>query len=179
MPEIRDGDMALMGQRLDFLGINYYSRNLFNAQGQMEKVPGSEYTEMGWEVHGADNNMRADFFGPAGDTRWNQRRLEAKYPGFRHHELDDSTSLCGVLGHPLAGSLSPYLHNTAYARLGIKRCFLPFETEGVAEFLPLLEKLLMLFCELRTKGHEFALLLGKFRVGLTVLLRNLRPDFPA
>ena len=51
MPEIRDGDMALMGQRLDFMGINYYSRNLFNAQGQMAKVPGSEYTEMGWEVH--------------------------------------------------------------------------------------------------------------------------------
>jgi CDP-paratose 2-epimerase len=25
----------------------------------------------GWEVHGVDNNMRADFFGPQGDTRWN------------------------------------------------------------------------------------------------------------
>ncbi|MCC6354464.1 MAG: NAD-dependent epimerase/dehydratase family protein [Verrucomicrobiae bacterium] len=43
---------------------------------------------LGWEVHGADNNMRADFFGPGGDTRWNQRRLEAQCPGFRHHEID-------------------------------------------------------------------------------------------
>jgi CDP-paratose 2-epimerase len=32
--------------------------------------------------------MRADFFGPNGDTRWNQRRLEADHPRFRHHELD-------------------------------------------------------------------------------------------
>ena len=24
---------------------------------------------LGWQVHGVDNNMRADFFGPAGDTR--------------------------------------------------------------------------------------------------------------
>lgn len=48
----------------------------------------AHFYEMGWEVHGADNNMRADFFGPAGDTRWNQRRLEERYPCFRHHELD-------------------------------------------------------------------------------------------
>ena len=25
-----------------------------------------------WEVSGIDNDMRADFFGPQGDTRWNQ-----------------------------------------------------------------------------------------------------------
>ena len=32
---------------------------------------------LGWQVHGVDNNMRADFFGPQGDTRWNQARLQA------------------------------------------------------------------------------------------------------
>lgn len=42
----------------------------------------------GHAVHGIDSNMRADFFGPAGDTRWNQRRLEVAHPGFLHHELD-------------------------------------------------------------------------------------------
>jgi CDP-paratose 2-epimerase len=41
-----------------------------------------------WTVHGIDNNLRADFFGPAGDTRWNQRRLIAAHPDFRHHEID-------------------------------------------------------------------------------------------
>jgi CDP-paratose 2-epimerase len=46
------------------------------------------FCRLGWEVHGVDNNMRADFFGPGGDTRWNQRRLLALHPGFRHHELD-------------------------------------------------------------------------------------------
>jgi len=49
----------------------------------------SEYfSKAGWEVHGVDNNGRAAFFGPKGDTRWNQKRLEAKLDGFRHHELD-------------------------------------------------------------------------------------------
>jgi CDP-paratose 2-epimerase len=42
----------------------------------------------GWSIHGVDNNMRADFFGPQGDTRWNQKRLLAEYKGFVHHELD-------------------------------------------------------------------------------------------
>src|SRR5215472_2068385 len=41
-----------------------------------------------WEVHGIDNNLRADFFGPGGDTRWNQLRLQAKHQNFKHHELD-------------------------------------------------------------------------------------------
>ena len=43
---------------------------------------------LGWRVHGIDNNMRADFFGAPGDTRWNQRRLLSEYKGFVHHELD-------------------------------------------------------------------------------------------
>ena len=46
------------------------------------------FCRLGFEVHGADNNMRADFFGHAGDTRWNQHRLTALHRNFRHHELD-------------------------------------------------------------------------------------------
>src|SRR5271167_1557331 len=42
----------------------------------------------GLTVHGVDNNQRAVFFGPQGDTRWNQQRLQEDLPGFRHHELD-------------------------------------------------------------------------------------------
>jgi CDP-paratose 2-epimerase len=41
-----------------------------------------------WQVNGFDNNMRQDFFGPGGDTSWNKRRLEHKFAGFRHHEVD-------------------------------------------------------------------------------------------
>lgn len=41
-----------------------------------------------WKVHGIDNNQRAVFFGPSGDTRWNQRRLMQAIDKFEHHELD-------------------------------------------------------------------------------------------
>jgi CDP-paratose 2-epimerase len=53
---------------------------------------GSEVVEhfaaAGWNVHGVDNNMRADFFGADGDTRWNTRRLQETFSSFRHYELD-------------------------------------------------------------------------------------------
>jgi len=46
------------------------------------------FDRSGWAVHGVDNNQRAVFFGPAGDTRWNQERLVTSLRSFTHHELD-------------------------------------------------------------------------------------------
>ena len=46
------------------------------------------FDALGAEVVGVDNNMRAVFFGPEGDTRWNQRRLGQATRNFRHVELD-------------------------------------------------------------------------------------------
>ncbi|MCB9145360.1 MAG: beta-glucosidase [Anaerolineales bacterium] len=50
MPKIQDGDMALISQKMDYVGVNYYSRNVLTTKGRVEKIAGSEYTEMGWEV---------------------------------------------------------------------------------------------------------------------------------
>src|SRR5256885_6652185 len=44
--------------------------------------------ERGWAVHGVDNNMRRDFFGPHGDTTWNLERLRGTTRRFEHHDLD-------------------------------------------------------------------------------------------
>jgi CDP-paratose 2-epimerase len=53
---------------------------------------GSEAVEffdgLGFAVDGVDNNMRADFFGPGGDTTWNRQRLEASCRRYTHHGLD-------------------------------------------------------------------------------------------
>lgn len=39
-------------------------------------------------IIGIDNNMRADFFGPKGDTTWNLNRLQGLTKHFRHANLD-------------------------------------------------------------------------------------------
>ncbi len=48
----------------------------------------SYFSSIASEVIGVDNNMRAVFFGPEGDTRWNQRRLQRQARGYIHVELD-------------------------------------------------------------------------------------------
>ena len=46
------------------------------------------FANLGWEIHGVDNNQRSVFFGSKGDTRWNQKRLEETIDNFHHHEVD-------------------------------------------------------------------------------------------
>ena len=54
-PQIEPGDMALINQPLDFLGVNYYTRTVFKANQQhgFSDVPatGEGLTTMGWEVY--------------------------------------------------------------------------------------------------------------------------------
>jgi CDP-paratose 2-epimerase len=53
---------------------------------------GSEAVEYfagcGHRIHGIDNNMRADFFGPQGDTLWRLKQLLDNVKGYTHHRLD-------------------------------------------------------------------------------------------
>lgn len=53
---------------------------------------GSEAVEYfgrrGHAVHGIDNNMRADFFGPQGDTGWRLKQLLERVPNYVHRSLD-------------------------------------------------------------------------------------------
>jgi CDP-paratose 2-epimerase len=53
---------------------------------------GSEVSEyfhvLGWHIHGIDNNQRENFFGPQGNTRWNQKRLQKNLQNYLHYEVD-------------------------------------------------------------------------------------------
>jgi len=56
-PEVRPGDMAVIGQPLDFLGINMYRRSVVAHGTDLPPVnirkisPPGAYTDMGWEVY--------------------------------------------------------------------------------------------------------------------------------
>jgi beta-glucosidase len=56
--QIEPGDMEQIHTPVDFVGINYYSRTVLSPQSNdrgdlhdTARVPGSEYTAMGWEVY--------------------------------------------------------------------------------------------------------------------------------
>jgi len=59
----------------------------------------TNFSAMGYAVHGIDNNQRAVFFGPQGDTRWNQARLEKTLKDFKHYEIDirDREGILGLV----------------------------------------------------------------------------------
>jgi CDP-paratose 2-epimerase len=92
----------------------------------------SHFATAGWRVFGVDANMRADFFGPQGDTRWNQGRLVAAFPRFTHVELD-IRDRPGV--EKLVGELRPQLIVHAAAQpshdLAASRPFDDFDVNAV------------------------------------------------
>ena len=50
-PRVEAGDMARIRQPLDFLGLNFYTRSLFSADGKTVKGPGLRgFSDMGWEI---------------------------------------------------------------------------------------------------------------------------------
>jgi beta-glucosidase len=50
-PTVRQGDLAIINTDLDFFGLNYYSRLVVGKNGEIGPIPGSEYTDMAWEVY--------------------------------------------------------------------------------------------------------------------------------
>jgi beta-glucosidase len=53
-PRIEDGDLRLIAAPLDFMGVNYYRREVVarseNGGARTVHMPDSDYTDMGWEV---------------------------------------------------------------------------------------------------------------------------------
>jgi len=54
-PEIHDGDLELISQPIDFLGVNFYTRAVYQADAEQGFVqvdlPGVPKTDIGWEIH--------------------------------------------------------------------------------------------------------------------------------
>ncbi len=50
-PKFEAADMKTISAPMDFVGINYYFRDVVGGNGVIKQIPGSEYTDMGWEVH--------------------------------------------------------------------------------------------------------------------------------
>jgi beta-glucosidase len=56
LPPIEDGDLQTIAAPLDFLGVNYYTRNVVRAGADAAapatvETRGAEHTDMGWEVY--------------------------------------------------------------------------------------------------------------------------------
>ncbi len=85
-----------------------------------------------------------------------ERNIAPGIPSFRelkqiyhYHAINEQTEIYGVIGDPVAHSLSPLIHNTAFRKLGINAVYLPFRVprDTLPEFV-------RAFDELGVKGYS-------------------------
>ena len=48
----------------------------------------THFSKLGHKIFGVDNNQRAIFFGPQGDTSWRLKELQNTLSSFEHHQID-------------------------------------------------------------------------------------------
>ena len=54
---------------------------------------------------------------------------------YRFRDVRSDTELFGVVANPVGHSMSPLIHNAAFAHLGMNRLYLPFLVDDVTDFL--------------------------------------------
>jgi 3-dehydroquinate dehydratase/shikimate dehydrogenase len=54
---------------------------------------------------------------------------------YRVKSLDIETEIYGIIGNPVEHSLSPYLHNAAFAELDLNAVYIPFEVSDLGAFI--------------------------------------------
>jgi 3-dehydroquinate dehydratase/shikimate dehydrogenase len=54
---------------------------------------------------------------------------------YRIERIDSETEVMGIVGNPVSQSLSPLMHNAAFAAANLNAVYLPFQTQDVTEFL--------------------------------------------
>lgn len=54
---------------------------------------------------------------------------------YRVRELDKNTKVYGVIGDPVSESLSPYMHNAAFAEAGVNAVFIPLLVKDLDAFM--------------------------------------------
>lgn len=62
----------------------------------------------------------------------NARQLRSVY---RVDEIDSETMICGLVGMPVMHSVSPHMHNAAFAAEGVNGVYLPFEVSDLDAFV--------------------------------------------
>ena len=69
---------------------------------------------------------------------------------YRYRTIDQHTEIYGVIGNPVAHSLSPAVHNAAFDERGVNAVYVPFLVEDVVEFVEA-------FREIGVKGYSVTL----------------------
>ncbi len=54
---------------------------------------------------------------------------------YRIDQIDRQTEVLGIIGRPIGHSLSPHIHNAAFAAVGVNAVYIPFEVRDAVSFM--------------------------------------------
>ena len=54
---------------------------------------------------------------------------------YRIDQIDSKTEVMGLMGKPVSGSLSPHIHNAAFAAAAVNAVYIPFQVADAAQFI--------------------------------------------
>lgn len=89
----------------------------------------------------ADGPFTFAALAPGAETGEGQMDAAALERVYRLGEINRATRVYGVLGHPIAHSLSPLMLNTAFRRASVNAVYVPLETRHAEEALALAREL--------------------------------------
>ncbi len=92
-----------------------------------------KFTRILGMAHGASMTYAAP--DSASSTAAGQLTLSDLQNVYRVKELDRETKVYGVIGDPVSGSLSPFIHNRAFAAAGINAVFVHLEVKDLDAFI--------------------------------------------
>ena len=84
--EVRDGDLDLIAQPIDFLGVNFYTRQLIGALEGEGRARRPRATAMGWEVH-------------AESLGWLMRTLHERFPMPAYFVTENGAAMPDTVRH--------------------------------------------------------------------------------
>lgn len=54
---------------------------------------------------------------------------------YRIDQIDQQTQICGLMGRPVSHSISPHIHNAAFAAAKLNAVYIPFDVRDASQFL--------------------------------------------
>ncbi len=125
-------------KKINFLSVNKLGLPIYQPNSVQEIIPiamgeAGKWTRILGLAHGAFMTYASLDAGK--ETASGQIGAQDLIETYRVKELDEQTEIYGIVGNPVAQSLSPFMHNAAFKFYNLNAVYIPFEVKNLDAFI--------------------------------------------